>query len=1562
MMKGNSYIMRIVLSLMCLLMMGNRVCGQSTDSFDPKTQRKALVGQGCMINQIGSEVALLNSYEHLEYITDTDLTNFASITGINVGVGIRPLLSIKDTKNSYQAGTKAGFVLVSTEQSGLLNIDLASMFTIAVYNKGKYQATYTVEQKQGAGLDLGLVQLSGSDNVSIDLTVTPEMEFDELFLHVGGVSVSALSQVCIKYAFVGEAKEYPLIYTDDNNPKIPGLYQTIILDNCGAMPWPVEKKWWRDDTMEDRIFDQNLDNKLSTGGIAIGEWCHVQIAVNEIFEAGTEVGFKYSSAGLLNLSLGGFTTIKLYKDGEEVQSETLKASVLGLGVATVSGEIKTSIIANKPFDAARLTIGAGVLAVDLGEAAGVYYGFIKKKPIVNHHCEINSSLSATLCNGETTYRLASDLPVTWTLESPKIGYEKPNGGTFSQDDLPVLSLANTLSEGVKGNAIDVINIVIPNYDYKFKATAEDGCYEIITLHKGLNGAITTTTCGQPVSNPNGENKYAISNELHESSGSLLSISDMKNAETVVDASTNNYATYVGGLSVANDLGLIGLKTLDGKPFDLMDVDKPRRVGFIVENTSTFLNADVLQFFQIRLYRNGVRLEDSNIPKVIDESNVVGVGLIGTEKSQKVRYSMEVPAGVEFDEFQLWKSGVLDLGLGSLRIYYGFIEDADENCSDPLKSGCAEAVSTTADDNMQVTVTPYMPFSLASVAVILKDISYLVDDDYETAMQVVQTVDAASEIAFSVKLGRTIDDRHQLGVVMDNIAYLAGVNALSALSIETYKNGSSTGEKFENWTTVGLDVIGYGDKNYLVMNPKSPYDEIRFTIGGLASALNGLNFYGLFFRSDIDGDGLPDCIDTTPCPGELTDIAVTEDICKGDYVHLTGMCTLDAGETEDAYDVYLKYPDNSKEEPLGSLTFTEKDLLIDVNYKIDAEPGQGYKLVLKRKASDEAYKEYEVMFTVHPSETTWKLKTNNSTDWNAWANWSDGSPWTCTDVIIPTGAEIYPLLKSGVMNGCRYIHFEPNTEVIKTHYLTYTKAWVEIELKPDRYYMVSAPLKGIYSGDWFIAKNDGVARSNKFQVWNESSYPENRINPTIYQRVWEAASANRLANGGYEGVYPNVTETNWTKPFNLLSTEYNKNEGYDFNALSVWVHPFAPNETTETPTNQDPYVFRFPKEHTKYYYYDENGVIQNPSETLKRENTGRFIYEDADSKFSGFPYYLKVRNIKTGDGHNVYLVGNPFMSHIDVKKFLEENEFITSVKVYDGNANTNVIANPDGDGILVSNSESQGYEYIAPMQSFFVTMTTETPTGIILPDYCEVKFTEEMLVGMAGNNLKSAISDSDKSGNDIRISAEAEGKKAGALLRFTAETNDNFRDREDSEVLIEDEVPPTVAVFTVAEDYALDIQQRRNGGNIPLGLYMAKPADVTLRIDIPEEYTGWVVEDMETKRVYALQPGKENELQLGRMTTNVGRFYLKGESPTGNEVISASQPRISCYMEPESGKLTVHSYDGVMERCEVYSIDGSLRSVAKFDSDEYSFPAYKGVNVVKVCFKDGIQTVRKVSCF
>ena len=39
-----------------------------------------------------------------------------------------------------------------------------------------------------------------------------------------------------------------------------------------------------------------------------------------------------------------------------------------------------------------------------------------------------------------------------------------------------------------------------------------------------------------------------------------------------------------------------------------------------------------------------------------------------------------------DEFQLWNSGVLNLGGSVLRIYYAFIEEASDDCSSPLACG------------------------------------------------------------------------------------------------------------------------------------------------------------------------------------------------------------------------------------------------------------------------------------------------------------------------------------------------------------------------------------------------------------------------------------------------------------------------------------------------------------------------------------------------------------------------------------------------------------------------------------------------------------------------------------------------------------------------------------------------------------------------------------------------------------------------------------------------------------------------------------------------------------
>ena len=72
----------------------------------------------------------------------------------------------------------------------------------------------------------------------------------------------------------------------------------------------------------------------------------------------------------------------------------------------------------------------------------------------------------------------------------------------------------------------------------------------------------------------------------------------------------------------------------------------------------------------------------------------------------------------------------------------------------------------------------------------------------------------------------------------------------------------------------------------------------------------------------------------------------------------------------------------------------------------------------------------------------------------------------------------------------------------------------------------------------------------------------------------------------------IAVTGWTKPFNWLATPYDKNtldgQEFDFNALSVWVHPLKPSEKEEGDNGQT-YTFRFPKEHTEYHYYEGNSI-------------------------------------------------------------------------------------------------------------------------------------------------------------------------------------------------------------------------------------------------------------------------------------------------------------------------------------------------------------------------------------
>ena len=273
------------------------------------------------------------------------------------------------------------------------------------------------------------------------------------------------------------------------------------------------------------------------------------------------------------------------------------------------------------------------------------------------------------------------------------------------------------------------------------------------------------------------------------------------------------------------------------------------------------------------------------------------------------------------------------------------------------------------------------------------------------------------------------------------------------------------------------------------------------------------------------------------------------------------------------------------------------------------------------------------------------KNANSTDWNDSNNWTEGAPWTCTDVLIPSGCTRYPVLESGKDYYCNRIQFEPGAEVINTHYLNYEQAWVNVSLKSGEYNMFSAPLKETYTGDMFISdvqSNEITGYEYCWLDYTESTYSAKRFEPKVYQRLWNASVQNaQNDDGGYVAVNPE--DNFWTAPFNLVSQEYKAGQG-------VLVRP-----DTEGTTGSS-YTFRFPKRHAKYEYfnYAETGAGSPTGrwETISRNSAdvGRFIYED-DLRRVSFPYHVTLENKRPT---TMFLAGNPFMAHINVSKFLAAN--------------------------------------------------------------------------------------------------------------------------------------------------------------------------------------------------------------------------------------------------------------------------------------------------------------------
>ena len=1514
--------------------------------------RRALTGDPCSVNKLIGVVGVGSWVKDLGALTDEDLDNYAQVNAIvKAGVTADPMVSVRDIDNYYSRGTVAGFAIVASSGSSVLSLDIIKALSIGFYRDGKLQGVKAVREGQdGTLITLKLIQIPGSSDVCALLTAKSDWLFDEVSLDCsGGVQADVANLYKIKYAFVGSESEFPITITDDKGTGGIDAYNEHFKDENKKIEFGSMKGWnpvllgipfpFTSDHAK-KMYDSDTTNvavitPILSVGYQGGAKFMVNNAVNsnaEAFDAGMEVGYKYNMAGALALKAGAWINILLFdRNGNKVQEETISAQVLGLSLIQAnSGMI--SVKSKVPFSGCEIRF-LTVLSVDVG-GIGIHYGFVRAAPDVYHHCDIRPTISSNVCESQTSFRLRSNsgVSVTWALS-----------GAWS---LTGQNIMNSTSVKVTPDG-HVYNMT--KGKYTFRATAKDGCSDETTITVGsFNDG--NTPCGNPLVNGMDNPKdsiYALTDKIYQSSGSLLSISELKNPWNILNKDDNTYAEYISGLNLADNLCIIGIKRVDGKLiYDATDRHDdetteeavkraaPKRIGFVVEANATVLNLHALQFLQIRCYNKGKEV----YRHLISENNAIGAGVAGSDRVQKIRYSIEVPATdgdgkqIQMDEFQLWNSGVLNLGGSVLRIYYAFIEEASDDCSSPL--ACGSLVLSNRNSHTVINADETKFGGTVNVLAIDDNLGYLVDGDLNTYMAVANTVSVGVGQTFAVKMGRTLDYHHQLGVIIDNKTFLAAVKVGGWITFSTYKDGKPTGDEYTDWKVIGAKVAGYGDKNILFFQPKNAYDEIRFTVANIVGLLDVQKFYGLVVRGDVDNDGIPDCKDDCSCTDGVEDIAVNQ-VCVGDDITVTA-----SGLPGAQY--YLVFDDKSAGNngvvDMVATSATQNNIAYTYT---TTTPGE-YQLTFYDGSGTPLS---SVVYKVHPLQTRW-LTTASNNEWNKWDNWSDGSPYCCTDAIISSDANVFPVLGTAEHPAdycCKDIFFEPRTAVENITSLNYRKAWVEMELKPNMYYNLSAPLKQMYTGDMFVPTG---AYPACFETLTEQNCAENRFNPSIYQRLWATAAPGKIAlkdgNGGITlgDNTLGVLETKWSRHFNAVAKEYAAGE-----AFSLWV------DNGTLPADRT-FRIRLPKTHNLYHYYNDYDHEEMGKEQVEKDplQIYRFVYETGAEGNLKAKYKYKSEGkevseertvfvgqdqyqitLKSDVPTNTFMLGNPFMSHLDLEKFLAVNTNVASVSMQLAKSEQTVAM------VAGTTLSTGGTQTVAPMQSFYLTTNTEPSTS------ATILLTKEMI------NNKGTSEDKGEGkmpGLRVRVESLTNGSQSAALLLTYEAVAAADINSAAAPTIMDGEAKADVKVFGINSGNGFDIMPLAD--ITPLGIYLSKSDSISIKVESENgaDANEYVLHDNLTNTDYAVG----NSLTVAGAETSLGRFVIKKANAIGTSV---DHVHGDMSIMQEGQYVVVRSADNNLSGVEIVDTNGILVSKAHGEAtNQLRTRIAHGIQVVRITMAHG----------
>jgi len=559
------------------------------------------------------------------------------------------------------------------------------------------------------------------------------------------------------------------------------------------------------------------------------------------------------------------------------------------------------------------------------------------------------------------------------------------------------------------------------------------------------------------------------------------------------------------------------------------------------------------------------------------------------------------------------------------------------------------------------------------------------------------------------------------------------------------------------------------------------------------------------------------------------------------------------------------------------------------------------------------------FLIYPKTTTWTAN-GNVNNWNDNQNWDNGVPGSCTDVIIPNKSitvdntallDHYPFLLNPTvesLNGndystnqsnlnkqltgqnddifslrpaCDTITFKMGGAVARTDYLKYNFAYVDLDVKSNRWYSIAAPLRSMYSGDYFV---EGSVQ---------------RRNPRTYMMKYNATNPQT-------GDSPIELTGDFSYTFNTLSEELYPGLGF-----AIWV-----DDENHTGVNEQLQPFRLPKDSIKYAMWTEDGEHISTIGIPERDFLGKFTYEKhvtGTLPNTGNVTEFTVNVKQDNAAYKTTLVGNPFMSHFDFSRFVATNSDKVAGGYYVWNGKTYDASSP---GIFEDDPNE-----IAPMQSFIIGKVD----GKTISD---LKFTMDMSIKSPATNgtLRSMYSSEN---TILQMDVLRDGEvHSNIRLKYNPAENNEYNIRKDMWTLFSDQVKEPAVLYTLLEGKAASV---RTVGNLSkpleLGIRTSKKGALTFRLSGLETLNSSFDVYLEDKLNNKNQDLRNNpEYTFDNQTGNIqGRFFLKiqdrntssieEEFEESNSKIKVStkdnQIRIESSVDDPIRSVTVHSVSGIL---------------------------------------------------